>query len=199
MARPCKSCSSKIRSEIDKQLLNGVSYSQVQKYCLARGFRITEKSLREYALNHVKDFVAHAKAGFNYTPTDTPRNETAKECELKPLLVETVKTSDVDTLIEVLETKLLRSIANAASIVDDKLIRYMQGECQAPSNEVRLLKYLVEVADILTGTVKHKRAGKHIFDLKTALENNQKQSLDVDALIADNFAKFTSLSNTEES
>lgn len=179
MARPCKVCSSTLRAEIDRQILDGVSFYNLEKYCTDRGLRISAVSINRHAKSHVKGYEDRSNGSFNYEPTNTPRNQTAIETSLNPLIIESVDSSDLDVLISTFKTNMMRSIANCSSVVDNKLLAYMNGEAKAPSDEIRMLKNLVEILDICTGKERHKRAGQHIFDLERSFKQDD-TSLDAE-------------------
>lgn len=178
MGRPCKVCSSSISEEVDRQILDGVSFSNLEKYCVARGLRVSAKSIAEHAKHHVKEYRAHSERGYNYTPSDTPRNQTASETILRPFVIKRIPYKDTDRLIATAKRSLCEILLNPLAIVRTKQQQFMEGECGYPNDELRGLKTVIECFQVVTGTEKSKRAGQHIFDVDSALESVSSVELD---------------------
>ena len=183
MGRPCKVCSSSITEEIDKQILDDISFSTIEKYCIARGLTVSAKSIGVHAKNHVKDYKPRATQGYNYTPSDTPRNQTAIETALNPLLIKQVSFTNNARLIENAKRGLSEILLNQIAIVSTKQKVFMEGQGGYPNDEMRGLKTIVECFQVITGTEKNKRAGHHIFDVDSALEVTE--GVDLDELLDD--------------
>lgn len=180
MGRPCKVCSSSITEEIDKQILDDVSFSTIEKYCVARGFKVCAKSIGVHAKNHVKGYIPRAMTGYNYSPSETPRNQTAIETALNPLLIKQVTFTSNESLVENAKKGLSEILLNQIAIVSTKQRVFMSGEGGYPNDEMRGLKTILECFQVITGTEKGKRAGHHIFDVETALEVSE--GIDLESL-----------------
>lgn len=169
MGRPCKVCSSSITSEIDKQILDDVSFANIEKFSVGRGLRVSAKSIGEHARNHVTDYQARSEKGFNYNPSDTPRNQTASETVLNPTLIKRIPFKGNERLIETAKRSLCEILLNQLTIVNTKQQLFMKGESGYPNDEMRGLKTVLECFQVIT----NKKAGQHIFDVDTALETTE--------------------------
>jgi hypothetical protein len=177
MGRPCKLCSSSIKSDVDQEILNGQSFDWLETYCLDRGLTISHTSIKRHAESHVEGYNLRSKTGYNYDATDTPRNQTMDEATLKPILIKPIKVKGTDDLINTAKTGLAEILANQIAIVKAKQKSFMEGKSKYPSDELRGLKNIMDCFEIITGKEKHKRAGNNIFDLDEALQFSTESSL----------------------
>lgn len=172
MGRPCKVCSCSFRQDIDIEILNGQSFDWLEKYCLDRGVTVSHTSIKRHAENHVEGYTARSEGGYNYDPTETPRNATMAEATPNPIVIKPIKINNTQALIAAAKTGLAEILANQIAIVKAKQINFMQGYCKYPSDEIRGLKNIMDCFEIITGKEKHKRAGNNIFDLDEALQSS---------------------------
>ena len=184
MGRPCKVCSCPFRQDIDKEILNGHSFDWLEKYCLDRGVTVSHTSIKRHAENHVEGYTVRSETGYNYDPSDVPRNATMVDATPSPIVINPVRINNTQALINIAKTGLAEILANQIAIVKAKQVNFMQGYGKYPSEEIRGLKNIMECFEIVTGKEKHKRAGNNIFDLDEALQSSTNNSLnDVEQLL----------------
>lgn len=184
MGRPCKVCSCSFRQDIDKEILNGQSFDWLEKFCRDRGFTISHTSLKRHALNHVPEYQPRSQTGYNYTPTEIPRNETMAEAITQPTIIQPVKVTNKN-LVDVAKKQLIQILTNQLAIVEAKQKNFMLGSGKYPSDEIRGLKNIMDCFEIITGKEKHKRSSQHIFDLEAALQASEDTLPDIDNVFND--------------
>ena len=164
MPRPCKVCTSELLSEIDDQILVGITFNEIETFCISKGLRVSGKSIGEHARNHVEGYVWRS---------DTIQNQSENrddDGDISPICaVEIPKVRNSKQFAEVIKKSLSNSIVTAAVVVEERMRVYASGKSKLPRDEIASLEKLVGIYDKITGKHFSDRSGKHIFDLDGAL------------------------------
>ena len=177
MGRPCKVCSSPLKEDIDREILNGQSFDWLEKYCFDRGLVVSHTSIKRHAQTHVEGYVTRSETGYNYEPTNIPRNKTMAEALPSPIVIKPIEVTNTESLIAAAKTGLIEILANQIAIVKARQKSFMEGYCKYPSDEIRGLKNIIDCFEIVTGKEKHRRAGNNVFDLDEALQFSTENNL----------------------
>jgi len=177
MTRECKTCKSTLRPEIDKMIVEGAKFTDVEKWCVAKGLAISSASLVRHANAHIE----------GYTPKPTNQIVNISEIgdlkfsqnEPNPLsinLSEIRKTFKCPESIEsskdlkkTVATFTKKIVGDLLPLIYKKIELYSQGMSKLPSDEIRALKDIVSCCEIITKK-NYDRSGDNVFDVDTALE-----------------------------
>ena len=171
MARRCKTCTSTLRDEIDKQIMQGASFTYLEKWCCDRGLQITTTALRKHANSHIDGYDAQIFAEVKKAPVvDTIAHQLPDptivdfDAYLKSIQLdykEVLKENDTKSHLKSLELSVVENYFRLSAILNQKLIAYEQGQVKFPIEQIKAIRLFFEVYLKVTGIdfyIEHNKA-----------------------------------------
>jgi hypothetical protein len=145
MPRPCKTCSSKLRDDIDQYIVSGISFYWLKNWCYDKGLDITETSLKHHAKSHIKGYEqltrTHevkevSKSGFNQNDP----NPLIINIDNLPINLDSLQDNIEKTQSIAIELHLISS-----TILIEKLKAFSNGESKYPNEQIRGHKIIFDI------------------------------------------------------
>lgn len=166
-----KILNSPLRGQIDMLLLNGKTVYEVESWCRQNGLQVSATSINRYADNYLPDW--KGKKTISILPAPQVREETAKD--ESPLKIELPKADSPQRFNQIMSDNLKESIINMVTIVNRKVAEYASGNAKLPKDEIVALEKVIGIFNQITLKHNEERAGKNIFDIDEALEQDEKR------------------------
>ncbi|NER53124.1 MAG: hypothetical protein F6J92_42120 [Symploca sp. SIO1A3] len=146
MPQRCKVCTSILKDEIERMIMQGHTFYKISKYAEDRGLLISDKSLRRHADNHMP----------NYQRRDNLQDETEqKPFDIKvndPNIVDIEAISkelkyNPDCLTDAAKVLLGRILLNQLNIVCANQMAFMQGLGRYPKEQIQGLNTIFDLLE----------------------------------------------------
>lgn len=161
-----------LREEIDSLLLSGKSVYEVESWCRNHGLQVSATSIKRYALAYLPEWKDTKDSKVLSIAPLSEVDSTAVDDSLKIVLPEIASTEEFN---EVISKRLRETVINMATIVNFKVNQYAQGVMSLPKDDVAVLERVVQIFNTVTNKRNEDRASKNIFDVDTALREEEKK------------------------
>ena len=154
----CKICQSTLRTEIDQQLYNNCNFNYLSNWCKERGFQVSPMTIKNHAVNHLKDYQLNQKD----KPKVIPQNDTTSNVEfisfeaychsigLHPRDFHDLE-NNLEKIIYGSQKALSLLFFKNTAIVDFKMNQHLINVSSFPSDQIRGLRTIFEMYARITG------------------------------------------------
>ena len=156
----CKICQSKLRDDIDRQILAGSNFSYLAQWCNERGLKVTPNSLKRHAIDHLPEYQTPSEANLE------PVNHQAENSDINPNIISFeayclsigLEPSDFqdlehnfDKIIYGSQKALSLLFFKSTAIVDFKITQHLYSESAYPLQQIKGLRSIFEMYAKITG------------------------------------------------
>jgi hypothetical protein len=134
---PCKVCNSELKEEIDKKILAGTNFYELEQWCKVNGLQLARASLLRHANSHLEGYQPRIKG--EPAPHPQPLLNFAESSQ-------TGEGGETEGYAERVRSELQQVILNQLSIVRLAQRGYLAGELRNPIDELRGLELLGKTA-----------------------------------------------------
>jgi hypothetical protein len=139
----CKVCQSPLRKEIERQIIEGVSYIQIEDFTRSQKQPISHMSIKRHNdAGHVEGFMRVGNP-------DIP-NQEGSDVEGSSMCIDIPNVQNTDELKSYARDSMLRITANQLAIIRHKQEKFMKGEGRYPQNEIMGLRTIIACLDGIT-------------------------------------------------
>ena len=143
----CKVCQSPLRKEIEQQIVEGVSYVNIESFTRSQGQSISHMSIKRHNDNgHIEGF---KRIG---NPDNYQEGIDASEIEnsTSEMSIEIPNIQNEDALKAFARDSMLQITANQLAIIRHKQEKFMKGLGRYPQNEIMGLRTIVASLSVIT-------------------------------------------------
>jgi hypothetical protein len=156
----CKVCESKLRFEIDKQILAGCNFNYLSGWCKDRDFNVSSITLKHHANNHIPNYKKPKKSVKNSIKpiekkSDIDFNIICFEAYCHSIGLEPDDFKNLDDNLEKIiygsQKALSLLFFKNSAIVDFKLTQHLNNQSAYPLEQIKGLRSIFEMYAKVTG------------------------------------------------
>lgn len=187
--RDCKVCTSKLRNQIEKLMLNGSGAEFVSQWCHDHGFEVSHTSILRHMKNHTNGF--ETKKGRKTNDTDDILSDDEKAMIEDSIIVDLSEyliklglnehdllniENNLESNIGAFQNAINLIMFKNLAIVDHEITANMNRKCKYPLEKIKGLKVLSDIWFRSNGT-------DNMVNQNTALETLQKSGYEIKKII----------------
>jgi hypothetical protein len=148
MATKCKVCQSPLRKEIEKQIVDGVSYVNIEDFTRSQKQPISHMSIKRHNdAGHIDGF---KRVGNPDYQEESGIDASEVESSLDNMCIDIPNVQNADDLKTYTRSSMLQITANQLAIIRHKQEKFMKGQGRYPQNEIMGLRTIIVCLDGIT-------------------------------------------------
>lgn len=156
----CKVCESKLRVEIDKQILAGCNFNYLSNWCKDRDFKVTSITIKHHANNHIANYKKAKKSVQSSIhpieeKSDLDFNIICFEAYCHSIGLEPDDFKNLDDNLEKIiygsQKALSLLFFKNSAVVDFKLTQHLNNQSAYPLEQIKGLRSIFEMYAKVTG------------------------------------------------
>jgi hypothetical protein len=142
----CKVCQSPLRKEIERQIIEGVSYVNIEDFTRSQKQPISHMSIKRHNdAGHVEGF---KRVGNPDYPSENGID--VSEVKESSMCIDIPNVQNTDELRAYARDSMLKITANQLAIIRHKQEKFMKGDGRYPQNEIMGLRTIIACLDGIT-------------------------------------------------
>lgn len=181
MPKPCATCHSPLRADIEKMAIQGKSYKEIEKFCKDRNFQISYISIKNHMEKHVEGYVPRTFATHKKSSVDDYdiEQQILPYQDTDPRFIDPIalrkelgcpeEIKDASELADTAKRFIGEICLNQLAIVLNMQRAFMTGKRKYPNDEMRGLNQIIEII----GAITNRDSSRPHFNLDKALDFSQ--------------------------